>query len=49
MQKRVKDFRPTWKYEVHQESSGNYYPVNGLIAVVNASDKRRFTLLNDRA
>jgi len=33
LQKRVLNHRPTWKLHVHESSSGNYYPINGMILI----------------
>jgi hypothetical protein len=33
LQKRVLNYRPTWDLKVMEPSSGNYYPVNGMILI----------------
>jgi hypothetical protein len=35
MQKRVFDFRPDWPFSTHEHISGNYYPINSAIAIVD--------------
>ncbi len=40
---RIRDYRPTWKYTVVENVSGNYYPINSRIWI---KDKhRQFTIL----
>uniref|UniRef100_A0A8D8PLF5 Alpha-mannosidase n=1 Tax=Cacopsylla melanoneura TaxID=428564 RepID=A0A8D8PLF5_9HEMI len=46
MLKRVKDYRPTWNYEVNEPISGNYYPVTSRISLKAESN---LTVLVDRA
>ena len=49
MQKRVRNFRPTWKLNQTEPEAGNYYPVNSRIAIVDASTGVQFVVLNDRS
>jgi hypothetical protein len=35
MQKRIVDFRPTWNFTTDEHISGNYFPVNSAIAIVD--------------
>ncbi len=35
MQKRVLNYRPTWNFSTFEEASGNYFPVNSAIAIVD--------------
>jgi len=39
MQKRVYNFRPTWEFSTYENNSGNYYPVNSAIAIVDEDKK----------
>ena len=48
MQKRTRDYRPTWKLNVTEPISGNYYPVDAMMFIKETSG-RQLTLLNDRA
>ncbi|XP_022199948.2 lysosomal alpha-mannosidase isoform X2 [Nilaparvata lugens] len=45
--KRVRDFRPTWKLELAEKISGNYYPVTSRISIKD--EKNQFSVLTDRA
>lgn len=49
MQKRVLNYRPTWTLQVSQPVSGNYYPVNEMIKIVDENTKRQFVVINDRS
>lgn len=49
MQKRVLNFRPTWNFSTSEKSSGNYYPINSAIAIVDEAKKLQFTVMNDRS
>nr|CAB3489901.1 unnamed protein product [Digitaria exilis] len=44
--KRIRDYRPEWKIEVHQPIAGNYYPVNLGIYVEDGS--KELSVLVDR-
>lgn len=33
LQKRILNYRPTWNLSVNEPSSGNYYPINGMITI----------------
>jgi hypothetical protein len=35
MQKRILNYRPTYNFSSFEQTSGNYYPVNSAIAVVD--------------
>ena len=35
MMKRVRDYRPTWKLNVTEPVSGNYYPINSRIYITD--------------
>lgn len=39
MQKRVLNKRPTWELTTTEKSSGNYYPINSAIAIVDEVKK----------
>ncbi|GIY01663.1 lysosomal alpha-mannosidase, partial [Caerostris darwini] len=47
--KRKINFRPTWKLNVTEPVSGNYYPVNSRIYVQDTKRRVQFTVLNDRS
>lgn len=49
MQKRKKDFRPTFTLETHEPTSSNYYPVNSAIAIVDETNNLQLTVMNDRS
>ena len=49
MQKRVLNKRETWKLKIHETSSGNYYPVNGVLLIEDANSGEAAALLNDRS
>lgn len=49
MQKRVLNFRPTWDFSTFEKNSGNYYPVNSAIAIVDEDKKLQMTVMNDRS
>ena len=49
MQKRVRNFRPTWKLNQTEPAAGNYYPVNSRIALVDEEKGIQFVVLNDRS
>lgn len=42
MQKRKINFRPTWKLNVSEPVSGNYYPINAMISINNSETKFTF-------
>lgn len=46
---RVKDYRPTWKLNVTEPVSGNYYPVNSRIFLRDPSTRKQLTVLTDRS
>ena len=43
MQKRKINHRPTWKLNVSEPVSGNYYPINAMISINNSETKLRCT------
>ena len=45
LQKRILNYRPTWNLTVHQPSSGNYYPINGMIAIEDVTSGVRMTYI----
>lgn len=47
LQKRILNYRPTWNLSVNEPSSGNYYPVNGLITLTG--ENTRVSVVNDRS
>ena len=48
MQKRVFNYRPTWKLNVTDPVSGNFYPVDSSIYAEEVGG-RRLTIITDRA
>jgi lysosomal alpha-mannosidase len=47
MQKRQRDFRPTWKWNKTEPVAGNYYPVNALAFIKDQTSQ--LTVLTDRS
>ena len=47
MKQRIRDHRDTWKYEVTEPVSGNYYPVNSRISIKDSS--LQLTIMTDRS
>jgi len=35
MQERILNFRPTWDFSTDEPVSGNYYPINSAIAILD--------------
>ncbi|PSN50451.1 Lysosomal alpha-mannosidase [Blattella germanica] len=49
MIERKRNFRPTWKLDLHEPVAGNYYPVTSKISIKDQSEKIEFAILTDRA
>lgn len=49
MQKRVLNYRPTYKVDVLEPVAGNYYPINSAIYIEDVESQQRMTLMNDRS
>ncbi len=49
MLKRVRDYRPTWKLNQTEKTSGNYYPVNSRIFIRDEQANKQFTIVTDRS
>ncbi len=49
MLERTRNHRPTWKLNLTEPVSANYYPVNSRIAIRDSGDQGQMTLLNDRS
>lgn len=49
MQRREVNYRPTWDFRTNETVSGNYFPVNSAIAVVDPSTNMQMTVMNDRS
>jgi lysosomal alpha-mannosidase len=54
MQTRILNYRSYYNFsvvidEMHQNITGNYYPINSAISLSEVGSKRRFTVMNDRA
>ncbi|XP_017786052.1 PREDICTED: lysosomal alpha-mannosidase isoform X1 [Nicrophorus vespilloides] len=49
MLKRVRDFRPSWKLNLQETISGNYYPVTSRILLRDASNDIEMAIVTDRA
>lgn len=47
MLRRQRNHRDTWKLDLQEPISGNYYPVTAKIAIED--DNKRLAILNDRA
>ena len=48
MLKRIRNYRPTWKLDVTEPVSANYFPVNSRIFVRDENDQQA-TILTDRS
>lgn len=49
MLKRKRDYRPTWKVNLQEEVSGNYYPITSKISLKDEERRLKLSLLTDRA
>ena len=49
MQKRILNYRPTWTFSTTEKTSGNYYPINSAIAIVDETKNLQMTVMNDRS
>jgi hypothetical protein len=49
MQKRVVNYRPTYKVDILEPVAGNYYPINSAIYIEDTQTQQRMTLMNDRS
>uniref|UniRef100_A0A1W7RA88 Alpha-mannosidase n=1 Tax=Hadrurus spadix TaxID=141984 RepID=A0A1W7RA88_9SCOR len=49
MRKRIINYRPTWKLNVTEPVSGNYYPVNSRIYIKDVTKGIQVTVLTDRS
>ena len=49
MQKRILNYRPTWNFTTNEPVSGNYYPINSAIAIVDTAKDLQLTVMNDRS
>ncbi|EAS02485.2 glycoside hydrolase family 38 amine-terminal domain protein (macronuclear) [Tetrahymena thermophila SB210] len=49
LQKRILNFRPTWDLRVHQEVSGNYYPIGSMIQIQDEDTNQQISVVNDRS
>ena len=49
MQKRILNYRPSFNFSSFEQVSGNYYPVNSAIAIVDETKQLQMTVLNDRS
>lgn len=47
--KRVRNFRPTWKLDLEEPVSGNYYPVTSKILIRDEKQDVEVAVLTDRA
>ena len=49
MQQRILNYRPSFNFSSFEQVSGNYYPVNSAIAIVDETKQLQMTVLNDRS
>ena len=49
MQKRILNYRPSFNFSSFEQVSGNYYPVNSAIAIVDETKQLQMAVLNDRS
>lgn len=49
MQERILNYRPSFNFSSFENISGNYYPVNSAIAIVDSKAQLQLTILNDRS
>jgi len=49
MQQRILNYRPSFNFSSFEQVSGNYYPINSAIAVVDSAKSLQMTVLNDRS
>jgi lysosomal alpha-mannosidase len=49
MQTRIRDYRPTWKWDNTAPVAGNYYPVDSRIYFRDEGRGVQFTVMTDRA
>ena len=49
MQKRVLNYRESYDFLSFEQVSGNYYPINSAISIVDEGKNLQFTVLNDRS
>lgn len=47
--KRIRNFRPTWKLDLQEPISGNYYPVTTKIVIEDEQAGVKAALITDRA
>lgn len=48
MLKRKRNYRPTWKVQLDEEVSGNYYPVTSKIFLKDEEKSLKMSVLTDR-
>lgn len=49
MQKRVLNYRKSFDFLSFEQNSGNYYPINSAISMIDTAKNLQLTVLNDRA
>lgn len=49
MLQRVKNFRPTWKFQTSQPVASNYYPITSKILIRDEKERVEVAILTDRA
>ncbi|XP_076763477.1 lysosomal alpha-mannosidase II isoform X2 [Xylocopa sonorina] len=49
MLKRIRNYRPTWKLDLQEKVSGNYYPVTSKISLKDEEELLKLSVLTDRA
>ena len=49
MQQRILNYRPSFNFSSFEQTSGNYYPINSAIAIIDEKANLQMTVLNDRS
>jgi hypothetical protein len=49
MQKRILNYRPSFNFSSFEQTSGNYYPINSALAIIDEKANLQMTVLNDRS
>lgn len=49
MQQRILNYRASFNFSSFEQTSGNYYPINSAIAIIDEKANLQMTVLNDRS